>query len=63
MKKLTKKLTLNKQTMAALDKSEMQHVKGGFTYSLSTGDSCKMSQEKGDTYKETCQYLCSTNAQ
>jgi len=58
MKKLTKKLSLNKQTMASLDKAEMSQVKGGLTYSLSTGNSCQMSQDMSSTYKEACQYLC-----
>jgi natural product precursor len=43
MKKLSfnKKLSLNKETVATLDKSQMMSVKGGFTYSLSTGDRCQ----------------------
>jgi natural product precursor len=58
MKKVVKRLTLNKEAFASLDKSEMINVKGGFTYSLSTGQSCQMSKAQGSAYKETCQYLC-----
>jgi natural product precursor len=45
MKKITKKLTLNKETISALDKTQMLSVKGGFTYSLSTGDRCQSVNE------------------
>jgi natural product precursor len=38
MKKLNIKLSLNKETIAVLNKAEMSSVKGGFTWSLSTGD-------------------------
>lgn len=46
MKKITKKLSLNKETLASLDKSQMMGLKGGFTYSLSTGDRCQKSNAR-----------------
>lgn len=57
MKKLnvSKKLSLNKETLVSLDKSEMMNVKGGFTYSLSTGKACQKSKAMGECYKEWCQ--------
>jgi natural product precursor len=33
--KISKKLSLNKETLASLDKSEMMNVKGGFTSIIS----------------------------
>jgi len=59
MKKLnvTTKLTLRKETLATLDKSEMMNVKGGFTYSLSGGWRCQKSQAMGDCYRENCQAM------
>jgi hypothetical protein len=33
--KITKKLSLNKETLATLDKSQMMNVKGGFTSIIS----------------------------
>ncbi|GAF05886.1 class I lanthipeptide [Saccharicrinis fermentans] len=42
-----KKLNLNKETIAVLDNSAMSEVKGGFTYSLSTGLRCKVSKAHG----------------
>jgi len=48
MKKLTKKLSLNKQTISALNSAELKNLKGGlFTYSLSTGDICIESKARG----------------
>ncbi|RZJ23682.1 MAG: hypothetical protein EON51_02040 [Acinetobacter sp.] len=44
MKKIEKKLTLNKKTIAHLDDDALANVKGGFTYSLSTGYVCMISQ-------------------
>jgi len=41
MKKITKKLSLNKETLATLDNAEMRSIKGGITYSLSTGAVCQ----------------------
>lgn len=57
MKKLnvSKKLTLNKETITSLDKNQMANVKGGFTYSLSTGEACNKSKAMGKGYKEWCQ--------
>ncbi|RZJ23681.1 MAG: rSAM-modified peptide [Acinetobacter sp.] len=43
MKKIEKKLSLNKKTIAVLDNKEMANLKGGFTYSLSTGNVCRLS--------------------
>ncbi|RBL91141.1 class I lanthipeptide [Chitinophaga flava] len=43
-KKLSGKLSLNRFTVAALDDMSANNAKGGFTYSLSTGDLCKISQ-------------------
>ncbi|MFN7337175.1 MAG: class I lanthipeptide [Cyclobacteriaceae bacterium] len=59
MKKLnvSKKLSLNKETITSLDKNQMMDVKGGFTYSLSTGWRCQKSQKMGDCYKENCQAM------
>lgn len=42
-----KKLNLNKETIAALDNKTMSEVKGGFTYSLSTGARCNISKKYG----------------
>ncbi len=41
MKKLNKKLTLNKETIASLNDAQMGAVKGGFTYALSLGHRCR----------------------
>lgn len=48
-----KKLNLNKETIAALDNKTMSEIKGGFTYSLSTGQRCRASKGLGmdDPYK------------
>ena len=48
-----KKLNLNKETIAALDSKTMSEIKGGFTYSLSTGHRCRASKGLGmnDPYK------------
>ena len=56
MKKLTTKLTLNKTTVAGLDKQEMAAVKGGFTYSLSWGSRCRHSQAEGAGSAYNCGY-------
>ncbi len=55
--KISKKLSLNKETLSSLDKSEMMNVKGGFTYSLSTGWRCEKSQRMGECYKAYCQAM------
>jgi hypothetical protein len=47
MKKITKKLALNKETISTLDKTEMMSLKGGITYSLSTGARCQKSAAVG----------------
>ncbi|MFN8844566.1 MAG: TIGR04149 family rSAM-modified RiPP [Chryseotalea sp.] len=39
-----KKINLKKETIVSLDSSEMANIKGGLTYSLSTGWRCKLSQ-------------------
>jgi natural product precursor len=44
MKKSKKKLSLNKEVVANLDKEDLANIKGGFTYSLSTGYRCKVSK-------------------
>jgi natural product precursor len=44
MQKLTNKLSLNKKTLVSLDDRKMASVKGGFTYSLSTGEVCRHSR-------------------
>ncbi|RYU82494.1 class I lanthipeptide [Hymenobacter persicinus] len=44
MKKITTKLTLNKHTLATLDQQQMAAAKGGFFYTLSWDDVCKVSQ-------------------
>jgi len=44
MKKSVKKLSLNKEVVVNLDKAGMANLKGGFTYSLSTGARCKLSK-------------------
>jgi natural product precursor len=54
MKKLNRKLTLKKETIVSLDKSEMASVKGGFTYSLSTGARCKSSKSAGASNPFEC---------
>ena len=54
MKKLNKKLTLNKETIASLNDAQMGAVNGGFTYSLSTGARCKKSNGLADTYSCKC---------
>ena len=41
------KLKLNKKTVTSLTKTEMDNVKGGFTYSLSLGSRCKNSKSLG----------------
>jgi natural product precursor len=48
-----RKLSLKKETVASLDKSDMANVKGGFTYSLSTGRTCQYSKSLGavDAYQ------------
>ncbi|MFN6089866.1 MAG: class I lanthipeptide [Cyclobacteriaceae bacterium] len=55
--KISKKLSLNKETLSSLDKSEMMNVKGGITYSLSTGWRCEKSKGMGRSYKAHCQAL------
>lgn len=45
MKKLKKKLTLNKETISRLNDQQMGKVIGGFTYSLSLGDRCQSDGE------------------
>ncbi|TYZ12657.1 rSAM-modified peptide [Hymenobacter lutimineralis] len=45
MKKIQTKLSLNKQTIASLDKQDMATIKGGFTYALSTGQRCQDSRQ------------------
>ncbi len=57
MKKLNKKLTLNKETIASLNNEQMGAVKGGFTYALSMGARCIKS--KGNGHGVTCK--CPTN--
>ncbi|MFN8844565.1 MAG: class I lanthipeptide [Chryseotalea sp.] len=39
-----KKLKLKKETIISLDNLEMANIKGGFTYSLSTGERCQESK-------------------
>jgi hypothetical protein len=41
------KLTLKKETIVALDDAAMSNVKGGFTYSMSMGQTCKVSRQYG----------------
>lgn len=55
--KISNKLSLNKETLSSLDKSEMMNVKGGITYSLSTGWRCQKSKDMWDCYKENCQAM------
>jgi natural product precursor len=43
--KKTSKLTLKRETIVALDDAAMSNVKGGFTYALSMGATCKHSKE------------------
>ena len=57
MKKLNKKLTLNKETIASLNNEQMGDVKGGFTYALSMGARCRKSNGFGNG--NTCK--CPTN--
>lgn len=42
----SKKLELNKVTLQRLSSNEMSHVKGGFTYALSTGQVCQDSNDR-----------------
>lgn len=48
MKKIqtAQKLILNKQTIIKLTETEGSNIKGGFTYSLSLGDRCKLSKQR-----------------
>ncbi|MBC8080743.1 MAG: rSAM-modified peptide [Gorillibacterium sp.] len=55
MKKLTNKLQLSKETLANLDDKQMAAVKGGFTYSLSTG-ACAVSKALGAGNAYACGY-------
>ncbi len=49
-----KKLKLNKKTIVALDNETMSEVKGGFTYSLSMGQTCKFSKSYGSKNASEC---------
>ena len=49
-----KKLNLNKETIAALDSKMMSEIKGGFTYSLSTGARCQASKARGASNPYDC---------
>ena len=44
--KMKPKLSLNKTTISRLSDTELSEVKGGFTYSLSTGQICQESRAK-----------------
>ena len=60
MKKLNTKLKLSKTTVAALDQEQLATVKGGFTYSLSLGSICRLSQgfdEKRSICQEGTPYV------
>jgi natural product precursor len=57
MKKLANKLKLNMETLAALDDKEMAALKGGFTYSLSTGYMCTDSHARSAGNNFYCGYL------
>jgi len=39
----TKKLSLSRETVRALDADHLRAIHGGLTYSLSTGDRCQKS--------------------
>lgn len=47
MKKTGAKMSLNKRTISTLSSGEMTNVKGGFTYSLSLGETCQHSKKIG----------------
>jgi natural product precursor len=49
-----KKLELNKEVIANLDKAEMASLKGGFTYTLSLGKKCIYSKSIGAADPYTC---------
>lgn len=46
--KMEPKLSLNKKTISRLSDNELSAIKGGFTYSLSTGQICQESNAKWD---------------
>lgn len=50
--KMEPKLSLNKTTISRLSNTELSAVKGGFTYSLSTGAVCQESNAKWDALVE-----------
>ncbi|WP_165370604.1 class I lanthipeptide [Hymenobacter persicinus] len=54
MKKVTVKLTLNKQTLASLDQKQLAAAKGGFTYSISWGSLCRHSRQEGAGSRDEC---------
>jgi len=45
IKTTMKKLELKKRTVTELSKTQMEKVKGGFTYALTTGERCKKSEK------------------
>jgi len=59
IKTTMKKLELKKRTVTELSKTQMEKVKGGFTYTLSTGERCKKSKEVLDN-GQTCK--CGPNS-
>ena len=54
MKKINSKLSLNKQTLASLDHSQMAAVKGGFTYLTSMGAKCRYSAKMTEANSCRC---------
>ncbi|WP_143069886.1 class I lanthipeptide [Hymenobacter actinosclerus] len=55
MKKVTTKLTLNKQTLASLDQQQMAAAKGGFTYAISMGGNCRLSMRLTAGNRAACE--------
>ena len=48
------KLQLNKRTVTELSNSELDSVKGGFTYSLSLSSTCQHSKALGGVNRKDC---------
>lgn len=54
------KLQLKKEKIANLTNEQMGEVNGGFTYSLSTGERCKVSKAVGATNPYDCGVIVAT---
>jgi natural product precursor len=60
MKKLNQKLTLKKETLASLDKQQMNNVKGGF---LSIGHNCSHVNDCSRLHESSAHLTYHTNCQ